>query len=118
MTSEWRIYLDDMAQHWALVSEEDYQWAVQWHWHINKPHPRRNGHKMYVRRSLSNGRRYIPPLYLHVEIQKRKGEPPPTLEHTHVDHIDGNELDCRREKLRWCTPKENLGKTKRKKKRK
>lgn len=100
---EFRIYGDDNASCWAIVDEEDYHWAIQWRWHINKPHPTRNGKKLYMRRALANHRRYIPPLYLHVEIHKRSGIIQPSPLHILVDHIDGNELDCRRRNLRWAT---------------
>lgn len=104
---EFRIYGDDNAFHWAIVDEEDYHWAIKWRWHINKPHPTRNGKKLYMRRVLSNSKRYIPPLYLHVEIHKRTGIIQPSPLHTFVDHIDGNELNCLRSNLRWVTPQMN-----------
>jgi len=106
-THEYRIYLDDRAQTWALVDAEDYWYFSQWKWHANKPHKRRFGKKVYARRSLSNGARYKAPEYLHVAIHKRTGSIPPSLFHTLVDHENGNELDCRRKNLRWATVQEN-----------
>lgn len=104
---EWRIYGDDNAATWCIVSPEDYQWAIQWRWHINKPHPSRNGTKQYFVRSLSRGGNYKPKLYLHVEIMKRTGILPPCPLHTIVDHDDGDEWNCRRGNLFWATPKQN-----------
>lgn len=105
---EFRIYADDMAQTWAVVDQIDYQWAIQWRWHINKPHPSRNGTKQYLVRSNSSGRNYRgPKFYLHIEIMKRKGIQPPDPEHRLVEHLDDNEHNCKRENLDWITPKNN-----------
>lgn len=105
---EFRIYADDMAQTWAVVDETDYQWAIQWRWHINKPHPSRKGKKQYFCRSNgSGGRRRGPRLFLHVEIMKRTGIQPPDPEHKLVEHADDDEWNCRRSNLSWITPKKN-----------
>jgi len=112
---EFRIYADDRAQQWAVVDEEDYHWAIAWRWHINKEHPTRNGAKRYLCRNQSNARRHRPKLYLHVEIMRRRGIPMPTEAHNLVDHINGNELDCRRANLRWATHSMNNKNVKRRK---
>lgn len=104
---EHRIYADESLQQFAIVDAQDYSWAVQWKWHINKPHPNRTGKKQYLRRSVSNGRRYFAPIYLHVEIMKRIGILPDSEFHTLVDHLDGDEFNCRRNNLLWSTPLEN-----------
>lgn len=108
------IYGDNMAQTWAMVDDVDYQWAIQWLWHINEPAPGRKGRKRYMCRNTSNGRRWGPKLYLHVEIKKRTGRAPPSELHTQVDHKNGNELDCRRANLIWATVKQNAKTRKRK----
>lgn len=100
---ECRIYADAQLNQYAIVDAVDYAWATQWLWHINKPHPTRTGTKQYLRRSQSNSRRYVPPLYLHVEIMKRTGILPPTEDHIFVDHWDGDEFNCRRNNLHWAT---------------
>lgn len=102
-SGNFRIYGDNNAQTWCEVSEEDYQWAIQWRWHINHPHKNRNGAKQYFVRQQSNGDRAKPKLYLHIEIMKRSGIAPETPEHKLVDHIDGNEWNNRRDNLRWAT---------------
>lgn len=105
---EFRIYGDDNAQTWVVVDQEDYQWAIQWKWHFNKPHPNRNGSKHYlVRSNGSGGRRRGKKFIFHLEIMKRKGVPPPDEEHTLVAHIDDDEYNCRRSNLEWTTPKKN-----------
>lgn len=105
---EHRVYGDDMAQSWAVVDEIDYQWAIRHRWHVNKPHPARKGKKQYFCRSNgSGGRSRGPRLFLHVEIMKRKGVPPPDAEHTIVGHIDDDEWNCRRDNLEWTTYKKN-----------
>ena len=104
---EFRIYLDNNAQIWCVVDEIDYHWAVQWRWHVNKPHPARNGNKQYSCRSLGRGSAYQPKLYLHVEIHKRTGAEQLSPLHRLVDHKDGNEFNCRRYNLQWATHKMN-----------
>lgn len=102
-----RIYLDDSAETFVTVDEIDYFWAVNWRWHINKPHAGRKGNKQYACRSQSNGKRYLPKLYLHVEIMKRTGVFPPTPNFVLVDHRNGDEFNAQRSNLRWATPKMN-----------
>lgn len=104
---EHQLYLDDMAQTWVVLDQEDYQYFSQWKWHTNKPHHSRNGSKQYAVRTQGRGGNYRPKLYLHVEIMKRTGAVPPSLFHTLVDHRNGNEFDCRRANLRWATPEFN-----------
>lgn len=75
-----------------------------------KPHVTRNGKKEYACRSLTfyeAGVKKTRKLYLHVEIKKRTGIPPPTPLHRIVDHSDGNEFNCRRSNLVWATPRQN-----------
>lgn len=100
-----RIYGDRDCTVWVVVDPQDMVFT-RWLWHVNEPHPTRNGKKRYFRRSTGAGGRYRPPLYLHVEIMKRI-EPPPSRKHTLVDHVDGNEWNCRRSNLRWATPAMN-----------
>ncbi len=104
---EYRIYLDNNAHTWCIVDEIDYHYFVKWKWRVNTPHPTRNGNKKYAVRSQSNGRRYAPMLYLHVEIHKRRGIIMPSPLHRYVDHKDGDEFNCLRTNLRWATPSMN-----------
>ncbi len=102
-----RLYVDDYGHDFVLVDRVDFLYFSRWRWHINRPHPSRNGTKEYATRSTSNGRRAGPKLYLHVEIMKRKGVPQPTPEHKLTDHLDGNERNCQRYNLDWATHKTN-----------
>lgn len=108
-THEFRIYGDDSAQTWALVDEDDYHHFVRWRWN---PKPNKNG-ALYLRRAAGGSRRKGDPrdpvytVYLHVEIMIRTGISQPSAKHALVDHKNGNSLDCRRENLRWATPREN-----------
>lgn len=106
-----RIYSDDTLTIYAVVDPQDMV-LTQHRWLINNPHPTRNGKKKYFRRSRGSGRpgKYQSPLYLHVEIMKRTGIPPPTKQHKLVDHIDGNEWNCRRSNLAWSTHAHNNSK--------
>lgn len=110
-----RIYGDDRAEISALVSIEDYQWALQWQW---SPKWSRGGRKVYLRRNVQElranlgvcpetGRRLRDrtqrTLFLHIAIMERMGDPQPTPDHVIVDHRNGDGLDCQRHNLRWAT---------------
>lgn len=101
--SDFRIYLDTGATVFALVSEEDYAWAIQWKWQITWDRHKR---KMYATRSTWDGTRRIK-LYLHKEVLKRKGDVQPSPKHHMGDHGDGNSLNCQRRNLKWATPSQN-----------
>lgn len=101
------LYLDDYAERFVLLDEEDYWWAVNWRWHVNKPRGRRARKKRYACRSQGRGGNYRPKLYLHVQIMLRTGILPLSPAHTIVDHRDGNEFNCQRANLRWATPSMN-----------
>lgn len=104
---ERRVYLDRNVEEYAVVDEVDYLWAIGWCWHVNQPHRARTGTKRYAVRNTGNGKKPGPKLYLHVEIMRRTGIERPSEAHVVVDHVDGNELDCRRHNLRWATHKMN-----------
>lgn len=103
--SDFRIYLDTSCTVFALVSEEDYAWAIQWKWQITWDRHKR---KMYATRSTSDGtsRKRIK-LYLHKEVLKRSGKVQPTEKHHMGDHGDGDSLNCQRWNLEWATPSQN-----------
>jgi hypothetical protein len=68
--------------------------------------PSRGGRKFYAVRSAHRqiaGKRHCRTFYLHVEIHKRTGVPPPSAAHIIVDHRDGDSFNCRRSNLRWAT---------------
>lgn len=101
-----RLWLDAAATIFAVVSDEDYAWALQWKWQITWDRHKR---KAYATRSTrtkeSGGRRHK--IYLHKEILARTGKLPPTKHHTMGDHGDGQSLNCQRYNLDWATPSQN-----------
>lgn len=101
---EFRIYLDDRAETFAIVDEIDYQWAVRWRWNVKTC----RRFKEYARRAVSTynedgSRKGARSIYLHVEIMKRTGIVPLSPNHKIVDHRNGKSLDCRRANLRYAT---------------
>lgn len=98
---EYRIWGDNKEGVYALVDEEDYHWAVRWCW---APKVSRGGKKVYLYRTCGIERKSI---YLHVAVMERKGVARPSPGHIITDHRNGNGLDCRRDNLRWVTPRMN-----------
>lgn len=98
-----RIWLDVEAGIYAVVSEEDYAWTLQWCWQITWDRHKR---KAYATRSTRDRGRRIK-YYLHKEILKRTGKLPPTRRHTMGDHGDGHSLNCQRWNLDWATASQN-----------
>lgn len=103
---ECRIYTKTDLSEWVVVDEIDYWWACRWCWHICPPSPRRKGKKQYARRNTRIDNVSIT-LYLHIEVMKKTGIPPPSLAHTLVNHINGNERNCKRNNIEWQTTKGN-----------
>jgi hypothetical protein len=104
---DWPSYLHAASGERALVDYEDYLFFVQWQWRFKKS---RNSHKGYLFRTVKvkiGASFQSVNQWLHVEIMKRTGIEPPSPLHTLVDHIDNDQLNCRRLNLRWATPSEN-----------
>lgn len=97
------IWIHPDAGLFVLVSEEDYQWAIQWRWH---PTPNQSGSKFYATRVTTLTRkpkRKDIKIYLHKEILKRMGVRRRSKKHFMGDHKNGNSLDCQRDNLRYAT---------------
>jgi hypothetical protein len=95
-----RVLLSSKRDVWCLVDADDYAWimANNWNigWHARTPW------KFYAKRNIGPARSTV---YLHREIMLR-AQPPASLT-LHVDHINGQSLDDRKDNLRWVTPVEN-----------
>jgi hypothetical protein len=106
----YRIWLDSACTVCALVSFEDYEWALQWKWQITWDRHRR---KMYATRSTTtgerdqHGRKKRIKIYLHKAVLDRSGKVQPCGKHTMGDHGDGDSLNCQRWNLEWATPSQN-----------
>lgn len=99
-----RLWLDPACTIYAVVSDEDYAWAIQWKWQITWDRHKRKAYATRSTGSRTTGRRK---LYLHKEILVRSGKLQPSRRHTMGDHGDGNSLNCCRYNLDWATPSMN-----------
>jgi hypothetical protein len=106
------LQLSDRFDVYAMLDPIDYEWARQWKWchtygsgsmvevaegvfAIERPD------HIYARRCVGSTT-----LFLHREILRRKdGEP--RYKRAIGDHINGETLNCRRNNLRWATPRMN-----------
>lgn len=109
---DWLSYVHSSnSEHRALVDYEDWLWVCRWRWRF-KPskHQTMGSQKGYLCRSAwvypPGEKPFNTSLWLHVEIMKRV-EPPPSIFHTQVDHLNRDRLDCRRANLAWATPEAN-----------
>ena len=79
----------------ALVDDEDYDFLMQWKWHVIKP----NRNNYYVRRVVYYGKKRTS-ILMHREIIKCDG--------FIIDHISGNGLDNQKCNLRICKTEQNV----------
>lgn len=85
----------------AIVDDEDFDRVngYAWFFSVSKKASRNNKQIGYAKRNLFSGGKYTTE-YLHRFIMNPgKG--------LHVDHINGDKLDCRRSNMRVCTQTEN-----------
>jgi hypothetical protein len=80
----------------ALVDDEDYERAAKHHWRLQ-----RNGRNLYV-----NARINRKTITLHRFLLSTSS--------AHIDHRNGNGLDCRKENLRPATVAQNLANSRKK----
>lgn len=76
----------------AMVDDEDFEHLNQWRWYAS------NGYAM--RKTYTSGCKYRATFFIHREILKPKSN-------IHVDHINGNRMDNRRNNLRLCNIAQN-----------
>ena len=122
---EYRIYVDDYANQYAIVDAIDYSYLVQWRWKLSKSSRSWGAgakQKLYVSRTFSQEigepfqyesrtirQRLHSSVYLHQEVMRRAGIVPISLfEKDIIDHLDGNSFNCRRSNLRWASFSTNI----------
>lgn len=79
----------------AVVDDDVYVWAGRHKWYA-----RRKGNTFYAVRAVASGKLSQKIVRLHREIMNAP-------DGMHVDHINGNGLDCTRANMRVCTQSEN-----------
>lgn len=130
---EYRIYLTDDLELYAVVDAVDYSPLVRVRWSSlgskwkngqKKNYARRNAHETLgpegekyespiTGKLVRNLQRIQRTIFLHHEVARLAGNnPPDPLEYPGIvwrlDHRDGNELNCRRKNLRWATQAFNV----------
>lgn len=118
---ECRIYGDDNAQTWAVVSPHHYQACIthRWRWkhsssgkaraasRTKKKYLARNRHVRWENGGAARDNRTQENYFLHEFILvELMGQPRPSENHI-IDHRDGDEHNCTEENLRWVTKKFN-----------
>lgn len=83
----------------ALVDDEDYDYLMQWKWHVTSSGSKSPMKGLYAARGTFKNKE-TKTFRMHNEIMK----PPKGMV---VDHIDHNGLNNQRDNLRICTPTEN-----------
>jgi hypothetical protein len=102
-----RIYLDSTATTYCVVSEEDYEWAIQWRWSFTMD---KRGKKYYATRSTRSRSEHDIQIkvYMHKAILiERMQVKKPTKKHVIGDHGDGESRNNTRGNLTWATRRQN-----------
>lgn len=88
----------------ALVSDEDYEYLMQWKWKYVSSGSKKTGYAVrYVYEGVVDGKTKNKTVMMHREVAKRMN-----LDLTHlIDHRDRNGLNNSRENLRSATNKQN-----------
>jgi hypothetical protein len=86
----------------TLVSNEDYEWLMQWHWHVTKGNTTYYAVR-YTRKAEVDLYPYRTRLSIHGVLYEGR-----ITQGLMVDHRNGNGLDNRRSNLRLCTNAQNL----------
>ena len=84
-----------VQERFAIVDDDVYEWASKYKWRVGKW----SGSTYYAIRSFNLGTKRKTGI-LHREIMNAP-------DGVHVDHINGNGLDCTRSNMRLCTQAEN-----------
>lgn len=107
---DWPSYVRSTnSDHMALVDYLDWLFVCRWQWRFKPSKNQGMLGRGYLSRPCwvyPDGVKKNVSLFLHVEIMKRV-EPPPSVFHTQVDHLDRNRMNCCRANLKWATPSQN-----------
>ena len=100
-----RVYLNATCTIYCVVSEEDYEWAIQWRWSFTMDKRKK---KYYATRMTRGAQRVQIKIYMHkaILIERMKVEPP-TVKHVIGDHGNGESRDNTRGNLDWATRRQN-----------
>lgn len=91
------------GQEWRVLVDDDmYPFLILYRWHPMAAHTDRDSVKFGRMEKLKKGKRVQRTVLLHRHIM---GDPPAPGMVT--DHINGDQLNCTRANLRWCTRAEN-----------
>lgn len=110
---EFRIYGDANAQTWCVVDEKYYHTLVRWRWRWKRSGKGSNKHYLARVDQVTHSPRVDGVrdrtqhnLFLHVAVMQLAGKPKPRG-YDRLDHVDGDESNCREENLVWSTRKRN-----------
>ena len=92
------VFIQATRGKFALIDLSDYEFLSQWKWQARCPRGR-----WYITRSQFNGNSLprLTTIGIHQQIMG-------IVKGMHVDHINGNGLDNRRENLRLSSPRQNI----------
>lgn len=108
MDMSYLIAYEGKTPHRIAVDSVDLRWLLDHKWAVKRSRAKKDGseRKAYAYRIGRDERGVRTSLWLHKEVCK-KANGKATRVRTIADHKNGDSLNCRRDNLRWASPKEN-----------